>query len=94
MATMANTVMSELSIEDVLSEQGSALPQRALMRVCKKKHHYPSNSNSTTQVNYGSGSNSNSTTQVNFGDGSNSNSTTQVNYGDGSNSNSTTQVNF
>ncbi len=83
-----------MSIEDVLSEQGSALPQRALMRVRCKKHLYGSNSNSTTQVNYGGGSNSNSTTQVNYGDGSNSNSTTQVNFGGGSNSNSTTQVNF
>jgi hypothetical protein len=91
---MANTVMSELSIEDVLSEQGSALPQRALMRVCSKKKYLSHNSNSTTQVNYGGGSNSNSTTQVNFGHGSNSNSTTQVNFGGGSNSNSTTQVNF
>jgi len=94
---MANTAktatMSELSIEDVLSEQGSALPQRSLMRV-RCKHPYSHNSNSTTQVNLGGGSNSNSTTQINFGHGSNSNSTTQVNLGGGSNSNSTTQINF
>jgi hypothetical protein len=99
MATMTSTVKttsmaSELSIADVLSETGNALPQRALLRMRCKHHHYGSNTNSTTQVNFGGGSNSNSTTQANFGGGSNSNSTTQVNFGGGSNTNSTTQVNF
>jgi hypothetical protein len=82
------SMTSELSIEDVLSEQGSALPQRALMR-----HRRGRNFNRTFQSNFFGGSNSNSTTQTNHGGGSNWNDTTQTNFGGGSNSNSTTQTN-
>jgi hypothetical protein len=100
-----SAMVNELSIEDVLSEQGSALPQRSLMRHCKHHHfvntihpiiNHPShgsNVNNTTQINNGGGSNFNNTVQTNHGGGSNFNNTVQVNNGGGSNFNNTVQTN-
>jgi hypothetical protein len=91
MKTMTSTtsMTSELSVEDVLSEQGSALPQRALMR-----HRKGRNFNNTFQFNNGNGHNFNNTIQTNGGHGgSNFNNTVQVNNGGGSNFNNTLQTN-
>ncbi len=82
------TITGELSIEDVLGEQGSVLPQRSLMSMRRR------NINNTQQFNFGHGKNINSTSQTNFGYGKNINNTVQVNFGDGTNINNTSQTNF
>lgn len=96
-----------MSIEDVLSEQGSALPQRALMRVMKRRKtlvgltssgdcgHTSSGDNhsSVTQNNSGGGSNHSSVTQNNSGGGDNYSTVTQNNSGGGDNYSSVTQNN-
>ena len=62
---------SELSVEDVLGEQGSVLPERALMR---HRRHHLIQGNSAAFADNGSVANSSSVTQIGFG---NTNTTTQ-----------------
>ena len=63
---------SELSVEDVLGEQGSVLPERALMR---HRRRHLIQGNSAAFADNGSVANSSSVTQIGFG---NSNTTTQT----------------
>jgi hypothetical protein len=63
---------SELSVEDVLGEQGNVLPERALMR---HRRRHLIQGNSLAFANNGSAANSSSVTQIGFG---NTNTTTQT----------------
>ena len=63
---------SELSVADVLGEQGSVLPERSLMR---HRRHSLVQGNSLAFADNGSAANSSSVTQIGFG---NTNTTTQT----------------
>ena len=66
-------LVSELSVAEILGEQGSVLPERSLMRH-RRRHPIGAQGNSGAFANNGSVANSSSVTQVGFG---NTNTTVQ-----------------